>query len=761
MARPRRRLGNLPAEATSFVGRRAELAEIRKRLGSARVVSLVGPGGVGKTRLAMRTAADLGRGFRDGAWLVELADVREAGLVPDAVMAALDLRAQAAAEPLPVLLGHLRERELLLVIDNCEHLAAAAAELVDEVVAAAPEVRVLLTSREPLLAAGEHVVPIPPLELPSAHASEPVSRLQQNEAVMLFVERAAAAGGSFTLTAANGRAVADLCRRLDGLPLALELAAVRTRVLSVEQILERLTDRFHLLVGGGRAALPRHQTLETAIDWSYGLLSDTERLLLARMCAFAGRFTLRDVEEVCVDSGSALDLVSSLVDKSLVIKEEAAGVACFRLHETMREYALRKLMARGELDAVLRRCTDYYATSFQAVALDARFRLLEWLPWVELEIDNIRAVLRRCIAEDDAAPGIVLATSLSWYWITRATSEGVRWLDELLLLGDADPDTMAWSCFLRGFLAVLRGDWATARPSLARAVAIARASDLPIQLVNSLTMSSIAAILAGERDESRRLLDEAAAVASGLDDLPSHVAVLQARSLDGMFNADADAVRAAAAEGLRLSQKTGDLYAQHMMLLNLGGAAFLAGEMAESKGHYEAALRIAFDVDDRIGESYMLAALGFHAALGGRPRVAAQLLGASETIRLGAGATVMNMLAPFIAQAELTAAGALGDATFRSEMEIGRGLAREAAVRLALGEPKAVDLPARRNGAPELGGRQLEVARLVAEGLSNRQIAARLFLSERTVDSHVRSILDKLGFNSRAQIAGWIASQPG
>ena len=261
MPRPIRRAGNLPVATTSFVGRRGELAELRKKLTGARLVSLVGPGGVGKTRLAVRIATDLGRGFSDGAWLVELADVQDSALVTNAVMAALDLRDQAATEPLALLLSYFRDKELLLVVDNCEHLLGAAAQLVTEVIQAAPDVRVVATSREPLSVSGEHVIPVPPLDLPPAHAAQPLDQLRQNEAVMLFTERAAAASGTFELTASNQAAVVDLCRRLDGLPLAIELAAVRTRVLTVEQIRDRLTDRFGLLTGGSRAALPRHQTL--------------------------------------------------------------------------------------------------------------------------------------------------------------------------------------------------------------------------------------------------------------------------------------------------------------------------------------------------------------------------------------------------------------------------------------------------------------------------------------------------------------------
>ena len=273
MARPRRRLGNLPAETTSFVGRRRELAELRSALAKARLVSLVGPGGVGKTRLALRAATDLGRGFADGAWWVDLAEIREAALVSGAAVAALDLRDQAAAEPLQILSSYLRDRELLLVIDNCEHVLDASAALVADILRAAPNVRVIATSREPLQLPGERVVPVPPLELPAVGDEQPISRLLQNEAVMLFTERAASTSGSFDLTASNRSAVVGLCRRLDGLPLAIELAAVRMRVLTVEQILDRLTDRFALLTGGGRAALPRQQTLRTTIDWSHDLLT--------------------------------------------------------------------------------------------------------------------------------------------------------------------------------------------------------------------------------------------------------------------------------------------------------------------------------------------------------------------------------------------------------------------------------------------------------------------------------------------------------
>ena len=632
MAKPARRPGNLPAETTSFIGRRRELAELRKKLAATRLVSLLGPGGVGKTRLALRAASELGRNFSGGAWLVELADVRDPALVGNAVMAALDLRDQAATEPSTLLLAYLRDKDLLLVVDNCEHLLAAAAKLVSEVLTHAPGVRVIATSREPLSVQGEHVVPVPPLGLASVHANEPLPQLRQNEAVMLFVERADAASGAFELTAANQGAVADICRRLDGLPLAIELAAVRTRVLSVEQILERLSDRFGLLSGSGRAALPRHQTLQTAIDWSHHLLTLEEQVLFRRLCVFAGRFEIEDAEATA-GPGEVLDQLSSLVDKSLVIKEDASGTAVYRLHETLREYALQKLREAGEQKVVEERCTDYYVTRCQGMALQARFRLLEWLPWMDIEIDNIRAGLRRCLVNADYARGIALVTSLSWFWVTRATTEGVRWFDELMARGSAQPDTLAWAQFIRGFLAVLQNDWPTARSMLGRAVATAREAGLTIQLSNALSLASIAESMAGERDAAGRFLDEANALAEQTDDVPTKVSVLQARSLNGAFAGDFEAVKLASTEGVRLSRQTGDLYAQHMMLLNQGGAAFFTGDFDQSKARYLEALRIADKLDDRIGQYSLLAFLASHAAMAGQPKVAAQLLGASETMR--------------------------------------------------------------------------------------------------------------------------------
>jgi predicted ATPase/DNA-binding CsgD family transcriptional regulator len=753
----------MPAEVASFVGRRHELAEARKKLAAARLVSLVGPGGVGKTRLAVRLGTSLGRGFPDGAWLVELAELQDQALVGNAVLSALDLRDQAATEPLARLRSFLKDKDLLLVLDNCEHLLGAAAALVSELMKAAPGVRVLATSREPLDVPGEHVLPVPPLELPAPHAGQPLDRLRQNEAVMLFIERAAAAAGSFELTAANQAAVTGLCRRLDGLPLAIELAAVRTRTLSAEQIHDRLGDRFGLLTGGSRAALARHQTLRATIEWSYGLLTPAEQALLTRLCVFAGRFTLEDVEPVCcsgdVPPAHALDLLSSLIGKSLVIKEEIAGGACYRLHETMREYARLKLREAGEEDAVERGCAEYYQSRCARFAVEGRYRLLPWLAWTELRIDNIRAVLRRCAERGDFRRGISIATCLIWFWSTRATTEGARWLDELLA-GDSGGTGHPWAYFVRGLLAVLQNDPVAAGPALARATAAARAAGQPGVLADSLALASVAANMAGERARSRRLLDEALAAAQGRDELGTRLLMCQARALNGLLDGDIGAVRSAADDGALLSREAGDRYTLGMMLLNQGFAALGSGDQHAAGERFAEGLRIARQLDDRVAQFHLLGGLACCAAGSREPRLAARLLGATDGLRTEAGASINAGMAPPLAKATTSVTAALGPARFAAEFNAGRQLSRDAAARLALGEPAAAPAAAGHDGAGILGQREAEVARLVAEGLSNKEIGARLFISERTVDSHVRNILNKLGFGSRAQVAGWVAGLP-
>jgi predicted ATPase/DNA-binding CsgD family transcriptional regulator len=763
MARPSHRLGNLPAEVTSFVGRRRELGEIRKQLAAARLVSLVGPGGVGKTRLALRAAGDLGRGFADGAWVVELAEVRDAALVSNALLAALDLRDQAATKPLRLLVTYLEEKQLLVLVDNCEHVLEAAARLVADLLRAAPNLRVIATSREPLQVPGEQVIPISPLELPPAGGAESLGQLRQNEAITLFSERAAAASGAFELTSSNKAAVVSVCRRLDGLPLAIELAAVRTRLLSVEQILDRLGDRFALLTGGLRAALPRHQTLRMAIDWSFDLLTGAEQALFRHLCLFAGRFTLDDVDGVCSSDGrpvaGVLDLLASLVDKSLVTKEDVRDAACYRLHETIREYAILKLQEADEEEVLTERWLEHYRTTCLGLADEARYRLVEWLAWAEVEIDNLRAVLDHCVRRGDLARGLDVAASMRYYWITHGTTEAVRWLDQLLTAGDASPATLVRAYYLRGWLSLLQGDPVAARPWIAQAIATARTTGQVALLSESLSIAVTNENLAGDPEAARGYLDEAEVITADLKDLPATIELVLSRSIHAIFQRDLTTAMAASLEGVRLGRAAGDLYQVESMLGNLGMVGMLSGDNDAANSRFVEALQVARDIDNRLWQYYGLAATGWYASTAGNARAAAQLLGAAETLATQTGADMMGPAVPFLASAKQLARESLGDASFEAEYAAGKRMSRDAAVRLALGEAAPVEATVSDAAvASPLAKREVEVARLIAEGLSNKQIGARLFISEATVASHVRHIMDKLGVSSRSQIAVWMAS---
>ena len=554
-----------------------------------------------------------------------------------------------------------------------------------------------------------------------------------------------------------------MCRRLDGLPLAIELAAVRTRVLAVEQIRDRLADRFSLLAGTGRGTLPRHQTLRLAIEWSHDLLTPDERTLLRRLSVFAGRFTLEDVEAVCaaddVPQRDALDLVAALVDKSLVTADVTRGVACYRLHETMREFARLRLREADEEDAIEERCVSYFVSRCHSGWEDPRYDLGAWLDWLDLEIDTIRSILRRCVDRGEGALGLGLAWSLRGFWATRATTEGVRWVDQLLDLEAAPQEARARGDYLRGFLLVLLVDPVAAMPSLERAVAADRAAGRNGPLVTSLSMASIAANMAGDRVAARRFLDEAQGAADDLDDVGAAQVLLQARALDGFFAGDVEAATSASLDGIRLSREEGDLYTLKVWLLNLGTAALVAGDLDAAAPLLAEALQLAYRLDDRVQLAYLLDAEGCLEAASGNAQVAAQLLGAGEAMRIGAGAQVMPFLAPLVDRAAASARTALGGSRYQAAHDAGGRLERDAAVRLALGEPEAVVVARPRRGGPgPLSQRELEVARLVADGLTNKEIGTRLFISEHTVDSHVRGILNKLGFDSRARIAAWIAS---
>jgi DNA-binding CsgD family transcriptional regulator len=378
---------------------------------------------------------------------------------------------------------------------------------------------------------------------------------------------------------------------------------------------------------------------------------------------------------------------------------------------------------------------------------------------MDMEIDNVRSVLRRCLAQQDGLRGLGLVSSLGWYWATRATSEGVRWFDALFASVGGNGQPHAVGYFLRGFLAVLQSDPANAGPALDRAATAAHEIGHDGLRSQSLAMGSIAAHMAGDRATARRLLDAAHVIAAGGGDYPTTIALLQARALGGLFAGDLDAVTSAASEGVRLSREAGDLHSLEMMLMNLGCASLVAGDLDTSKPLCTESLRIARQIDDRVAQFCLLAALGCHAGSSGQPRLAAQLFGAAQTVQTSVGAGGAPFLDALLIRAEESATVALGTAGFQAEFEAGKRLSRTAAIGLALGESGQRAASSTHSDASPLGNREAQVAHLVADGLSNRQIGARLFISEHTVNSHVRNILNKLGFTSRTQIATWHAGR--
>ena len=427
---------NLPAPATSFVGRERDLAQVRALLAEARLVTLVGPGGVGKTRLAAELAA--GWQAPDGTWLAELAGITDPAEVPAAVCAALGLR-PAAAE----LAAQLAGRQLLIVLDNCEHLLDACARLAQEVLGCCPAVRILATSREPLTTAGEQVYPVAPLPVPPPAVG--LGEAMDVPALRLFADRAAAAVFGFRLTAENLPAVAEICRRLDGLPLAIELACARLRTLPAAELAARLDDRFRLLTGGSRAALPRHQTLTAVVGWSWDLLTDAERTLAGRLAVFAGGATPEAAEAVCSDeslqAAAVVGLLGSLADKSFVQLREAAGApARYRMLDTIRAYAEAALNEAGESDRFRRAHAGYFLARAQAADLELRGSgQLPRLAWLRSEQDNLRAALRYAVSAADAGTAVRLVAALGWYWTLSGNhAEAAGWLREALALPGAD-----------------------------------------------------------------------------------------------------------------------------------------------------------------------------------------------------------------------------------------------------------------------------------------------------------------------------------
>jgi predicted ATPase/class 3 adenylate cyclase len=724
---------NLPTQLTSFIGREHEIAEVKELLSQARLLTVTGPGGAGKTRLALQVAAEVLESFKDGVWLVELAPVSEPDLVAHTVASAVNVREQPGRPMLTTLCDSLQDKQLLIVLDNCEHVVAACARLGDALLRACPNVRILATSREALGVAGEISWPVPPLSLPDPQDLPSLETLSQYEAVRLFIDRATAVLPTFTVTNENAPWIAQVCHRLDGIPLAVELAAVRVKGLSVEQIAARLDDRFRLLTGGRRLGLPHHQTLRAAIDWSYDLLSDPDRIALRRVAVFAGGWTLEAAEAVCggdgVDESEVLDLLMHLVDKSLVVAEERGGQARYRMLQTVQEYGRERLRESGEAQAVRRRHRDWYLGLAERASPELfGAEQAAWFDRFEVEHGNFRAALMWSIESAETEAALRLVGVLWRFWAVRGYfEEGSGWLESALKKsGDAsapfrakalnaaaylalsrgeypraravleeglaigrqlgDQAGIATSLNYLGTVAMQQGDYAIARTHLEESLAIRRQIGDPVSIAVSLDDLGAVVIDQGDYAAARAVLEEGLAIRRQLRDQAGIAAVLNNLGMAAIRQGDYGTARSFLDESLRLCQEVGDKWLNAIALDTLGDLARAQGDHAQARSFYAESLTISRQLGDKAVVAYCLEGLAAVACAQGKHRRAARLLAAADVLREATGAARRTSDRAGYDRDVAAARAGLGEEEFVSAWAEGRAMTLERAMGYAMAE---------------------------------------------------------------------------
>ncbi|GAA2814212.1 LuxR family transcriptional regulator [Saccharopolyspora taberi] len=738
-------MGRLPDDLTSFVGRRGMSAQVRRLVSSSRLVTLTGVAGVGKSRLAAHVARGLRRAFPDGVWLVDLARVAEPDLLGRAVTTGLDLRDQPWTTP-EALADQLADKRMLVVLDGCEHLLDACGTLVGAMLARAPEVRVLVTSRSPLGIAGEQICPVPPMSVPTRGGGE---------ALALFEDRAAAVQPGFAVGPHNQQAVARLCRGLDGLPLAIELAAVWMRSLSVEEILDRLGDRYRLLTGGDRSAAPHHRTLRAAIAWSFDLCSPIERTLWARLSVFAGGFELAAAEDVCAGDGvSAEELflgIAGLVERSVLTREDSGGSRTrYRLLRTLGEYGRERL---GAEELVLRRRhRDHYLRL--AECADAEWlgpSQLEWLRRLRLDRENLRAALDFCGTEP-GEEALRLAAALRFHWIAGgALADGRDWLDDALALTSGPSSHRARVLAINALVSAMQGDTGAALEM------VAEARELGDPLVPNV--SGVIDLLRGDFAGAVDWFEESMRQPELLNHDGLAVMSLPNRALLAIFDGEPERAAQLCEQAVEICEEHGEKWARSWAELVLGLCRWRQGDLPAATAHVQAALRTKDLFHDLPGILLCLEALAWIETKRHHPHRAVRLFAAAGELwkPLGTHLFGIEQYEQWHRESAAAARRALRPDEFREAERKGASFTLAEAVAYALGERR----PTRAAHIPEqLTKREHEVAQLVARGLSNRQIAEQLVIAKRTSDSHIEHILTKLGFSSRAQIAAWVAEQP-
>ncbi|TMR04926.1 tetratricopeptide repeat protein [Actinomadura soli] len=758
-ATPRYR-GDLPVEVTSFVGRRRELSEARRLLGRTRLLTFVGAGGVGKTRLARRVAADLRRAFPDGVWLVDLAPLQDEELLAPTVAATLGLADWSVQPSLDSLVDFVSDKHLLIVLDNCEHLLDVCAALADGLLSAAANVRILVTSRQPLGVGGETVLDVPPMSLPAPDRPMSERHLDESEAVRLFMERAAEAVPDLALAEGDWEAVARLCRRLDGIPLAIELAAVRLRSLSIVQIIDRLDDRFGLLTRGSRTAMPRQQTLRATVEWSHDLCSPGERTLWARLSIFSGGFDLPAVEQVCggdaIASEDIFELVAALVDKSLVRRDGAR----YRMLETIRQYGRMMLAESGEETTLGRRHRDHYQWVVMR-SKEARFGpdQLRWYARLRLDHANIRAAMDFCLTEPGEAQTVFRMVTANWpYWIYYGIlGEGLHWLS-LALKKDSTPTAArAKALWVAGRLALLQSDLSGAELLLRDCADLAKKLGDPSAEAHAMELFGVAELFKGNYAEAISLQEEAVRRYRVIGEPPGACAVaLYRMALAASASGRTDRAEAFCKESLAICENHGTHLYRPLALWALGFNEYRRGDLREAVATIGESLRLQRHSNDQWNTAQCVEVLAWIASAGGQHEHAATLLGAAHTLWRSLG-TSMPRTPPFVDfhdPCDSHLHETLGDEAFAAAFQRGAILGPDEAIGYALNEsPRRSRRTTRAPSA--LTSREQQVAGLVAQGMTNKEIAATLVIAQRTAEGHVEHILEKLGFASRAQIASW------
>lgn len=795
---------NLPLELNSFIGRERDLDDILRLIESNRAVTLCGVGGIGKTRLALKAAGRAAAHFRDGVWLCELADAATREEVVARIAAAVGVGEENERELAHTLTDALRPRQLLLVLDNCEHVVTHVAAFAESLLALCPGVSLLITSREPVRVRGETVWRVPPLGVPRPGQPDP----HDTESVRLFVERARASAHGFAVTPKCLDTIADICRRLDGIPLGIELAASRVRLLSLSQIAERLSDRFSMLTIGDRSAPARQRTLRAVIDWSHGMLDEPERVLLRRLSVFSS-WDLELAERVCADASlparTLLDLTVSLVDRSLVtVVGEELGRMRYRLLDTIRHYAAAKLSESAEEEALRLRHRKQMLALAEELSRSTVFGY--GLPWerrlqawhrVLADYDNLRAALAWSAARGDVTDGLLLCVALRPFWVASGQrAEGAYWTDRFLAMEGADEELrgqamvrraeLAWDqkdhsraarigeeglrrCREAGddasvalalnILAMIdmRGrDLARAHARLAEAVALTRAVGDPWNEGMALGTQGALAALEGRLDAAGTHYEDALALLRGIDHRWGVGRTLIGQGMVAEARGDLFAADQCFREALDIQRSIGGAPELARCLAGVGRVAARRGAVSQAYESFSESLRLCYGTGQRLGVARGLLAIA---------RVAAdQGFGAKATLLAGAAAAVRERSGyPAAADPWPVREGA-----FAAQWWEGRSLETDAAVEAAL---RLAETGRASHRAPAvspppadvsvLTRREHEIALLIGDGMTNRAIAETLFISPATVARHVANIHTKLGFNSRTQIAAWLRSGSG